>query len=284
MSRVDGQGQSLATELKERGIGAALSVSLSIFGSKFNSTRFRYLHFDLHAGSGVNEEVGCIGSPLVYLGTARAKGIQNYAAHFCELDDDRVRKLLGQPEVSGDRRVFVHHGDNRGLMLAIPQIIRDAHKENPAYAVGSILADPNSTEMSLDELEFAAEECKRLDLIINWNATAYKRMQRGQYLLEVLEKLRRHRAHWLIRRPIGAWNFTLLVGRNVKASEHRAMDFYDLDNSFGQHFMRLATLSEKQRSVLSGQYALPGLQTAVPISPGIQGSARSGDAQGELDL
>lgn len=66
------QGQSaFATEIKQRGLMAAFAINLAIFQRQYgNNPRARYLHVDLNAGSGFNDKVGCIGSPLAFLAAA----------------------------------------------------------------------------------------------------------------------------------------------------------------------------------------------------------------------
>ena len=250
MSAKGGQGQSDVTEWKVRGISAACAVSLRIFHHKWGA-RYRYLHFDLHAGCGINEQVGCIGSPLAFLGQARVDGVNNYGAHFCEIDDGRVRQLLAQPQVSGDSRVAVHHGDNRFLLPAIPRIIRDYYHENPAVAQGTVLADPNNHNMPIDELAELARECPRLDLIINWPACAAKRAGRKTALNDLLSRL--GRKHWLIRELVGPWEFTLLVGRNFYTGDHKTLGFYQLSSLKGQHILATAITTKDDRKGQSGQ-------------------------------
>lgn len=282
MSAKDGQGQSSTTDAKERGIGAALSVSMDAFTKIRGFQRFRYLHFDLNAGCGINDEVGCDGSPLVFLERIRAKRIDGFAAHFCEIDKERISQLIQRPELHDDDRIVLHHGNNRGLLPAVPEIIR-AYRENPEFAAGSILADPNSTDIPIAELIDVSESCPRLDLFINWNATAFKRLGRGKYLVEALNALKPHRAHWLIRKPLGNWHFTMLIGRNFKAGEHRAMGFYDLESDFGQYHLRVATETAEEIKATSGQHALPGLSD-VFASSAVSRDPSGGVQQSKLDL
>ena len=152
MPSFQGQGQSdLATEAKVRGLSYALAINLRIYAQKFAATKFRYWHFDLNAGSGFNDQVGCIGSPLTFLAQAAQIGVERYFAGFCDIDADRVKALLSRPEVSNDERAFVFHGDNAALVGAIPSIIAD-RGERVEYALGTVVSDDNATGVPVAEL------------------------------------------------------------------------------------------------------------------------------------
>lgn len=235
MPTTPGQGQSQdATEHKERGIIAACSVSLRIFAAKFRASPYRYFHFDINAGTGWNDEVNCIGSPVAFVRAAASQGIDRFNGHFCDIDADACRALLANSEVGADERCIVFHGDNRGLVPAIPDLIR-AVRENPRYAIGTVLVDPNGCDVPIAELAELNRIAPRLDFIVNWNATAFKRnrMANGGVDLETAIK-RLGKKHWLIRKPISAHQFALLVGRNMKVGEHRALGFYDLATDLGR--------------------------------------------------
>jgi hypothetical protein len=245
------QGQGDWTEHKQRGIGAACAVSLSIFRAKFGASRWRYWHFDLNAGTGFNDQAHCIGSPIAFLRQASACGVGNFQAHFVDIQATSCAQLMIRPELVNEPRAFVHHGDNREFVLAIPEILR-RYRDKASYAMGTVLVDPNDSRVPLAELETLSKQCPRLDLIINWNSTAPKRVNGAAAkgladpmptLAEVIE--RSGKSSWLIREPIGgAHGFTLLVGRNCRVGDHKVMGFHHLDSPKGRaifedcHFTR----------------------------------------------
>jgi hypothetical protein len=105
--------------------------------------------------------------------------------------------------------------------------------------MGTVLVDPNDSRVPLAELEWLTRQCGKLDLIINWNSTAPKRVngnakcQPVPTLAETVERCRK--THWLIREPIGrAHGFTLLIGRNYRVSDHKVMGFHHLDSPKGR--------------------------------------------------
>lgn len=248
-----GQGQSDVTEFKERGISAACAVSLRIFAGKF-AQRYRYFHFDINAGSGWNTEVNCIGSPVAFVRQAIQQGVDRFAAHFCDIDADACRSLLAHAEIGGDSRCSVFHGDNRGLVPAIPDVIQAA-RENPRHAIGTVLIDPNGCGVPLDELSRLNAVAPKLDFIVNWNSVAFKRNRCANGGTDLRDALRAlGKKHWLIRKPLGIHQFTLLVGRNLEVGAHKALGFYDLDTSIGRYIFDQCDLTRsefKSRAVQS---------------------------------
>lgn len=231
------QGQGVTTEFKERGLQAAFTINLKVFNglnARYNNA-WSYFHFDLNCGSGINEEVGCIGSPIAFINAAEQTGCQSYFAGFCDTNETALAKLLKTQQVSESDRCFCFHGDNKSLIDAIPNII--SVKEKPSKAMGMILSDPNGSQIPLESLEWLSRECPRIDFCLNWNSTQFKR-NRGAFgtqhptLHDAIVKL--NKAHWLIREPMGCWQWTLLIGRNTKIGEHPALGFYNLDSKKGQ--------------------------------------------------
>jgi hypothetical protein len=240
-----GQGQSDTTEAKERGLGAAFSTNLRIFGSRFdNNPRAIYMHFDLNCGSGTNEEVGCDGSPIAFLHAARRTEVQRFMASFVDRDTKAVKELLAHTDVAGDDRCFVHHGDNAEYIDAIPDII-SGRRERPEWAIGSVLCDPNGTDIPVQKLAQLATSCPRLDVFLNWNSAAYKR-QRGSKgtLAEAVGAI--GKKHWLIRAPLGIHQFTVLIGRNVAVNDHKSEGFYHLNSERGQEIFDRCNLTRSE--------------------------------------
>lgn len=252
MPKHRGQGQSHdSTEWKERGIAAALSINLRIFKSKYKSWA-TYQHFDLNAGSGMNDQVDCIGSPLAFIQSVDALGISNYRAYFTDIDYDTIEKLHAYPEMKR-KNCFLFHGDNRSFIYAIPDLIRLTDKR-PEYAIGSVLVDPNGSEVNIEELAWLSVKCPRLDFIINWNSVIFKRLQGAHgTLCGSIKSL--NKKHWLIREPTGGHQFILIIGRNARIGEHPAMGFYHLNSDRGQEIFHTCNLSKAEdKSRILTQY------------------------------
>lgn len=252
------QGQSaITTELKQRGLGYAIKVNATVFKSDPKHYRYTYFHFDIHAGSGYNEAAGCIGSPLTFINCMEDIGIAKYHAGFCDRDESAVKTLLSR--VDSNPNCFVHHGDNASYIEMIPSII-EAYRDRPKYAIGSLLCDPNGCNIPIERLAWLNAVCPKIDTIIHYNATQSKREAHGiksdtPKLFDVVEGI--GKTHWLIRRPSGMHQFTLLIGRNHKFGDYKAQGFYHLDSSEGQDIARRCHLSKEQYLSESGQIGLP---------------------------
>jgi len=85
------QGQSgIVTEAKERGLSLTFQSNLWVFRrlkSRFSNSKFKYFHFDLNCGSGWNDDVDCIGSPIAFVDSASAVGVESYYVGFCDNDE-----------------------------------------------------------------------------------------------------------------------------------------------------------------------------------------------------
>lgn len=249
MTAKGGQGQSaVATELKQRGLGYAFKVNATAFRSvnaRFGN-RYRYFHFDLNAGCGINREARCIGSPLTFVEVMHAAGVDKYHASFCDIEKDQVQSLLRRPEMND--MCFVHHGDNRQHVLTIPETIKH-YGESLRHAMGSVLCDPNGAQVPVEELSWLSAECPRIDVILHWNSTINKRLRNGikpeeRSLEEVLALM--NKAHWLIREPTGVHQFTLLIGRNFQSGDYKSMGFYHLESQKGSDVLNRCDLTRKQ--------------------------------------
>lgn len=234
------QGQSDATEFKERGLEAAFAINLKIFKSKIASRfgdRFPYWHFDLNCGSGINEQIGCIGSPLAFLRAAESVGCGHYFAGFCDINADFLRALMGRDQVQGNSQCFAFNGSNASLVEAIPRIIERIEK--PHRAVGMVLSDPNGYAVPLDELAMLSSECPGIDIVIHWNSRI-RRLYRGQgwEFIDIDEAITMlDKQHWLIREPRGAHQWTVLIGRNIKTGDHKTLGYFHLDSPKGRDIM-----------------------------------------------
>lgn len=256
MPSYKGQGQSRdTTEWKERGIAAALSINLSIFARRYRNSRWaKYQHFDLNAGEGVNTQVNCIGSPLAFIQTVDELNLTNYRAYFVDIDRAIIEALHSHEAMSREQCILFH-GDNKSIIYAIPELIRLSDK--PEMAIGSVLVDPNGSEVNIEALAWLSEQCPKLDFIINWNSVIFKRLQGAHGSLEaaiaVLGK-----KHWLIRKPTGGQGFTLLIGRNMLVGDHRTMGFHHLQSDLGQEIFHACNLTrtENNRRIASVQKEL----------------------------
>lgn len=242
MASFNGQGQSDVTPSKEEGFGAMLRINLSIAKYSPALKDRLYFHFDLNCGKGWNSDLECPGSPMVFFEEADRVGKQVVGV-FVDRDVESIKRLVTLQEVRRTN-AFCVAGDNADFVQCIPHIIR-SFGENPKYAIGTVLCDPNGTDIPFAGLASVFRQCPRLDVIINWNAIAIKR-ERGAKLalkrqppprIECLPKLFGKR-YWHIRHKAGVHQFSILIGRNMKANDYKRLGFYCMDSPQGKSIVQ----------------------------------------------
>jgi hypothetical protein len=137
--------------------------------------------------------------------------------------------------------------------ILIPLRQLHPHPDNPRYAVGTLLIDPNSwfyraldgEGVPVGQIIAFCREFPRVDVVLNLNAR-FRRMAKGRPalfpgvlgVLEIFEALGRE--HWLVKRThAGGCSFLLAVGRNVQTGDHKKLALHLLESQEGEHVMRL---------------------------------------------
>ena len=248
------QGQSVSTIDKERRIAAALTVSMRIANAKFGGKGYRFWHFDANCGSGYNHQVNVPGSPLVFWDVKRdSLTAMDPVAHFCDRDPiaiEQLRSRLAQhPETAGS---ILLNRDNQDAISIFADNIR--RSENPKYAIGAALFDPNGyyyrsasgSGVPIEALQWFPVEFPRIDIILNLNMRTFH-MQRAQGHTvippaDVLASL--NRSHWLVSRAGGQNRHLLAVGRNMPVRDHKALGFYDHRSEEGRQILGLEVWQE----------------------------------------
>jgi three-Cys-motif partner protein len=248
-----GQGESWVTEHKMRGLRGTFTINLTICAQSRNLNWRPYHHFDLHAGCGWNRKYDVPGSPLAFLDAAEESGHPRVIAHFVEIDAARAAELEARPEIAARRNCFVHAGDNGVLCRRIPDLIRQ-HGDRPDTAVGTILIDPNGpTAVPYGIIAEVLRQCPRLDVIYNFPGTGTKRMPDGHRQKIVIEDIPDlfRKKFWLIRKQIGAQQWSLLIGRNFRCNDYPGLGFYHWESARGQGVVKtLATVARKNANQL----------------------------------
>jgi hypothetical protein len=184
------------------------------------------------------------------LGAVQETGCERFFAGFCDLDSSKLTTLFNRPELQR-QDCWAFNGDNNELAYAIPELIQQ-QGENPNYAVGMVLADPNGADIPLESLEWLAQTCPKLDFIINWNSARAKGNRANpvyggdQYPTLETAIRRLNKQHWLIRQPLSAHQFTLLIGRNTKIGDHRSLGFHHLHSPVGQAIFRTCNFTRTE--------------------------------------
>lgn len=180
------QGQSEHTAKKQYGLGKVLNQWLSIVERiKFKALNGAYsdemrsialrnaLYIDANAGSGWNNKVNCIGSPLLFLKEASRYEFKK-DIHFIEEDASQMVSL-GATLLNDfpEEEIELWNGNNREIL---PKIVEQSGKR-----YGLIYYDPNGPK---DLFESVANICDHsnsrfIDVLIRLSGTDYKRVKNG---------------------------------------------------------------------------------------------------------
>jgi hypothetical protein len=248
------QGQSDATFDKERRIASALAIGMKIVNAtaKRIGRNFKFWHFDANSGSGWNKEVDVAGSPVVFhkMADLHLTNIER-KAFFCDIDEASLKKLktIIDRDEQYAKTSFLIPGDNEEVLQVFARMVRRA--ENPQYALGCVLVDPNgywyrnakgigAPVSSL--LEFS-QEFPRIDIVLNLNTRTYKlQKSQGHNVLppqDVFSSLRK--SCWLVgRTQYSGSEFILAVGRNTSTGSHAAIGMYKLESEEGRFILQMA--------------------------------------------
>jgi hypothetical protein len=245
-----GHGQSFENTVdKERAIWSAISISLQVGSArKLRDRGFTFWFLDANAGSGHNDFANVPGSPVVFhLAADRwLRGLRR-CAFLCDINRDAITHLSDRLGAWSSSSILLPY-DNEEVLEVFAERIRSC--ENPRFAVGCIIADPNGywyrnargEGPPIKGLVKFASEFPRIDIVLNLNARAY-RLQRGQGHgvlppLEVLASLKKK--YWLVRYTKHRGDHWLLaVGRNFETDPHSSLGFHRLDSEAGRAIMML---------------------------------------------
>lgn len=266
------QGQSQETGHKLRGIDAAMRMQSCLASKILMRNSFaRYFHFDLFAGSGVNDQIpNCEplqGSPIVAASVLQRSGLPHIIV-CVERNLEYANKLQAATRI--DNNTFVICDDNRNVIPAVSDIIAQ-HGENPRHAIGSVLIDPNNmSDVDWPIMRRCLSLCPKLDVIVNYPGNAEKRKRYASEkggrdvsftTIDMMPQLCQRR-HWLIRDAAlyGMHQFCLCVGRNIKTGDFANEGFVAWDSERGRQIRSRVSnnKSDHQRAVatMSGQRML----------------------------
>lgn len=246
------QGQGKHTARKQELLESVFRESIAI-SKAGKAWQFPYWHIDLNSGSGWNDKAKpqCEGSPLVFLRTATsAKRRCNVV--LCDNDDAAIdalnRNVLSVQSDGCDIRICC---EDNGQVLRWASL-RIAAEENPRFAVGTVLCDPNGwkpVDVPLDEIRLFAERFPRIDLVFNLNLSLFamtracrQRQKKGFTDKPDPEDILRSIPHrnWMVSSPPkgGHGNrFSLAVGRSIASAKYPP-GFYPLDSDIGLDIIR----------------------------------------------
>lgn len=212
------QGQSAVTELKQDALQSFIAAHANVVRVIQEKYPWAgdYTYVETNAGSGYNDKVGCVGSPVI--ATRQLAGVPSlrFRCLLIEKREDAAAQLEGRIAfASGNAQVF--HGDHATLLPSL---------KLPKNAFGLVYADPNALrDAPVEALRafFGRTDSDRIDVLYNLDAHQRRRVlaaqQRGnpgcyQDLHGVMRRI--GKKHWWVRDAVtgpGA-RWTFLFGSN----------------------------------------------------------------------
>lgn len=255
------QGQSEHTEEKQYGLGKVLSQWLSIMDRIVPKWKITtpVLYVDMNAGAGWNEEVNCIGSPLLFLSESEKHDFKK-EIYFLDSSANSVVEL-------GERILEAEPRD----MTSCHLIVGDHHESLPGIidkhrGYGLIYHDPNGLP-SFDLLReiYQRPNTGKLDILIRISGTNYKRIRNGTKAVSstvrypnLKDQLRSiNKKQWIIRDIVDKdengnpradpFQWTFLLGTNW--TEYKAWEsqgFYKIESSKGAAILNRISYTVKE--------------------------------------
>lgn len=280
---MNGQGQGAGTHRKQELFYHACVLGMRVATAKLS--RFPFWLFDGNCGSGYNEAVGVDGSPIVVHLAADEAEISPARRQFffCDHDQQRLHTLqsaLGSRPVWQDRSYLIP-GDNERAIEVFAECI--AARENPKFAVGAIIVDPNGyfyrnrngEGPPIAPLIEFTRRFPRIDLVMNLNMRTYH-LQRGKGHDvpppdDVLDCI--NRRFWLVGKiSVGSSRFLVAVGRNFATGDHRRVKLFDRQSDYGREVMLWAN-SQRTEDLFDAPLSdLPGISPSSGVSSGADDS------------
>lgn len=240
-----GRGWSQATIDKEDGLGKIIKLHSKIVSHILEKHKWApncYYYIDAYAGSGINPEVDCLGSPLVFI-DAMLDFFLPIKAWFIDIEPENTAQL--QCILKENPWYNICTGDNS---VVVPKIAASL----PPSAYGLMYAD--ATNLPNFDLLSEISKIKKLskfDILIRYSATMIKRTKHvtGKDMREFLRMI--NKKEWLIRDVLSGdrYQWTFLLGTNwTDFPAWEKQRFHKADSENGQ---RIFNMCQKTRSELS---------------------------------
>lgn len=242
------------TEGKLRTFRIFMHVHMGIVKKIFNRytyLRKEYLYFDLNAGPGKYPYNGILhtGSPLIALQTADDIGI-NYNAVLIDNDKKSYNLLNEYLQRCGyaNDNVYACLGDQVNVMQEIANLGRQQY-------YGLVYMDPPGNEPCWNlSIALSRQKCyKKIDFLYYLSANNLKRIQTVRDVKKLHERIAEiSKKYWLIRKPVGAFQWTFLFGcnwgENGKGSYPSLIKhgFVRLESDEGQDVLKRLSLTREE--------------------------------------
>lgn len=173
-------------------------------------------YFDFFAGRGRDPDTGEPGSPLIVAKLAKSLPYP-IDGHLFENDPETVKALTANLTLSPfwSERFLVHPEDNMNVVDVLAKL---GDRDGFNY-YGLAYSDVSNGDLiaATAPLRLVVERQPRIDLLINYSAASWKRQIKLPHYKHAEDiVLSIGKAFWFIRKPVGAHQFTMLLGSNYK--------------------------------------------------------------------
>jgi len=248
MAVLNGMGQSIVTTDKQDGLNKYLCVHMKIVSSVFANNERKgyyirdktYYYIDCTSGSGFNQDVEELGSPIVFINRIQKSNLK-YKAYFVDIEEGNIFSL--REKIYSPNCEFICADNN----IAVPEIIQ----ELPGKSYGLCYMDMNGIP-NFGLIEKISLKMKKMDILIRCPATAIKRdrCQNGSCRDSLIDSIKKiHKEKMIIREPLpdDSWQWTFLFLTNyTNVSDWKRERFYDSTSFEGQQILERLNYSKKE--------------------------------------
>jgi three-Cys-motif partner protein len=248
-------GHSQWTSTKQAHLKEILTTHLKIVKAILRKNNHwaenHYFYVDAYSGPGWSDDAP--GSPLIFVDLASSLNIP-FLAEFIDINPDACESL--QDEID-------HFGDScKVSCMDADAALRELSANQPKLKqYGMLYLDPNGIPTFDGAVEFfKASKYSMMDLLVYCPAAAVKRAKGNDCCKQELrldEELERiNKAFWLIRDPLGTWQWTFLLGSNWdKFPQFEHLGFHRLTEPDGLRvFERLSYTAEERKEFSTHGY------------------------------
>lgn len=243
-------GQSDYTAIKQRHFAAIIKTHLQVAKGIMSRNKYPnwiepyYLYVDLYAGCGNNLD-DVPGSPVIFFDQAKKVDVNGYAVfveeneYSAELLEDKIKNIK-----TCNYKLITD--DNANI---VKQMV-----ENPPdkKCLGLAYLDPNGIPNfnAIKELSHL-KQYDKFDFLINCPATAIKRSLGNGFCDDsnrlISELVGINKNYWIIREPIGRWQWTFLIGTNWESfPKFKNLGFHPLSSNKGREIVMHLSYTAKE--------------------------------------
>lgn len=251
------QGQSKSTIIKQASLESAIKALMFPYREIQQRFDCPIVIAETNSGTGHNEHVDIVGSPVLFKVAAQERGIQ--AVRFlCDLNSKSLETLRAR--MGEDENTHYYPMDNRKFTSILPlEVIEKAEISNLSYARGIVYVDPNDITKGfpLEALVEMSHVMPGIDIAINYPATTSKRCKgafndsdKYHLVSAIIKKFGKKRG--IIREPHGCNQWTLFLLTNYAdfklSRQMKQHGFRDIESDSGKQIIARCDLNKKEHA------------------------------------